>query len=89
MKIKRHVVLVERWALHRRLDMSSGAMMELAAVLKVQVLATDGDVARVFALIIHTFRSGTTSELLCCSDDCLNLTLLLRFHAFVDISGTL
>ena len=69
--------------------MSSGAMMKLTAVLKVQVLATDGDVARVFTLIIHTFRSGTASELLRGSDDCLDLTLLLRFHAFVDISGTL
>ena len=69
--------------------MSSGAMMELAVILKMQILATDSDMARVIAFIIHTFRSGTASKLLRGGDDCLNLTLLLGFHAFIDISGTL
>ena len=52
-------------------------------------MAADGDVGFVVALIIHTFRSSSTSELLRGGDDCLNLTLLLSFHAFVYISSTL
>ena len=68
--------------------MSSTALVELAAAfLKVQVLATYGDMARIVRFIIHTFGSGSASELLCRSDDCLNLSLFLSFHAFVDIGG--
>ena len=70
--------------------MSSTALVELAAAfLKVQVLAADGDVARVVTLIIHTFRSSSAGELLCRSNDCLNLPLLFRFHALIDISSAL
>ena len=68
--------------------MSSTALVELAAAfLEVQVLAADGDVARIVRFIIHTFGSGSASELLRGSNDCLNLSLFLRFHAFVDIGG--